>query len=151
VVVTPLGVKGFPLVRFRTGDVARLHTKPCACGWNTPRLGPVEGRLAQRLKYRGTTLYPESIFQVLQEFSPALAAYVEVRAAQDQSDEVRVVVGVEESDSCDKEKIAEFLQARLRVIPEIDLQTRSEVLQTMQNTGGSKMKKFFDLRQGAGS
>ena len=32
VIVTPLGVEGFPLVRFRTGDIARLDGTPCPGG-----------------------------------------------------------------------------------------------------------------------
>ena len=148
-VVTPLGVEGFPLLRFRTGDVARLHTEPCACGWTTPRLGPVEGRLAQRLKYRGTTLYPETIFQTLQELDAGLAAFVEVHSSYDLSDEVRVVIGAGEPEACNKKQIADLLQARLRVLPEIEVRPRSEVLDIMQQTSGSKMKKFFDLRQGS--
>ena len=43
VVVTPLGVRGMPLVRFRTGDISFLIDEPCACGRTTPRIGPVVG------------------------------------------------------------------------------------------------------------
>ncbi len=148
VVVTPLGVEGFPLLRFKTGDVARLHTQECECGWTTPRLGPVEGRLAQRLKYKGTTLYPETIFQVLQEIDPALASYVEVRASHDLSDEVKVVIGVPEPDHFDRQKISDLLQASLRVIPEIIIQKKTDVIETMHRAGGTKSKRFFDLRNG---
>lgn len=60
VVATPLGVTGMPLIRFRTGDIAALHTAPCSCGRNTPRLGPVVGRKSQMLKYRGETAEREA-------------------------------------------------------------------------------------------
>ena len=35
IVVTPLGVEGMPLLRFRTGDVAARIVSPCACGRHT--------------------------------------------------------------------------------------------------------------------
>jgi phenylacetate-CoA ligase len=147
VVVTPLGVEGLPLVRFRTGDIARLHLEPCACGWQTPRLGAIEGRLAQRLKVSGTTLYPEMIFQALQEFPEVKGAYLEARSAYDLSDEINVVVGLENpADAATTARIAEMLQARLRVRPQVTVQEHSLVQETMEQGGGRKLKRFFDLR-----
>ena len=40
-VVTPLGVSGMPLLRFKTGDVSFLISDPCSCGRKTSRLGPI--------------------------------------------------------------------------------------------------------------
>ncbi len=145
VVVTPLGVEGFPLLRFRTGDVARLFREPCTCGWQTPRLGPIEGRLAQRLKFRGTTLYPETIFQTLEEMPAVRAAYVEVRASYDLADEVTVVIGADEGLA--GETVADFLQARLRVKPEIVIRPTPVVLDVMRKPGDRKARRFFDLRK----
>lgn len=145
VVVTPLGVEGFPLVRFRTGDIARMYSSPCSCGWNTKRLGPIEGRLAQRLKYRGTTIYPESIFHVLQDLDSVTGSYVEVRNTADGVDDVVVVVGSDDS-GLDKKDIESLLQARLRVIPAVQIKNCQEVLETMTVDGGRKPKKFFDYR-----
>ena len=142
VVVTPLGVEGMPLVRFQTGDVARIDETSCACGWQTPRLGPIEGRLAQRLKYRGTTLYPEMIFHALQEIPAVQAAYVEVRAGYDLADEVTVVVGGEVSEAL----IQDLLQAKLRVRPAIVIRSPREVAVVMEQAGGRKPQKFFDYR-----
>lgn len=145
-VVTPLGVAGFPLVRFRTGDVARIHGDPCPCGWQTKRLGPIEGRLAQRLKYKGTTLYPETIFHALQECG-AHTAYVEIRAGADLSDEVTVVVAsAAPGQQGEKQRVADTLQAHLRVRPQVVVKEESEVLAVMGRDGGRKPKKFFDFR-----
>ncbi|MCK4838149.1 MAG: AMP-binding protein, partial [Desulfobulbaceae bacterium] len=146
VVVTPLGVEGFPLLRFRTGDIARLHTTPCACGWQTQRLGPIEGRLAQRLKVKGTTLYPEMIFQALQELPEVKASYLEIKAAYDLSDDVHVVIGVDNPAGVEVNRISDHLQALLRVRPEISIRNRGVVQETMEKAGGRKLKRFFDFR-----
>ncbi len=146
VVVTPLGVEGMPLVRYRTGDVARLFSDPCACGWNTPRLGPVEARLCQRLKYRGTTIYPEMIFQTLQKIPQVRAAYVEVREDFDLSDHVTVVVGEAGDEKVDIDDLDSLLQAHLRVRPAVRVEPYEKVLKKMTEDGGRKPKKFFDYR-----
>ncbi|MBU0676084.1 MAG: AMP-binding protein [Proteobacteria bacterium] len=146
IVVTPLGVQGLPLIRFRTGDVARLHTAPCQCGWQTPRLGAVEGRLAQRLKYRGTTLYPEMIFQALQDQPEIRASYLEVRSSYDLSDEITVVIGVDNPGAMATAPIQEHLQSTLRVRPDILIRSYNEVLGVMEADGGRKLKRFIDLR-----
>ncbi len=44
VVLTTLRNQAMPLVRYRTGDRARLVTGPCACGGVFPRLDKVTGR-----------------------------------------------------------------------------------------------------------
>ncbi|MDF1576870.1 MAG: AMP-binding protein [Desulfobulbales bacterium] len=146
VVVTPLGVEGFPLVRFRTGDIARLHTSPCRCGWRTARLGAIEGRLAQRLKVKGTTIYPEMIFQALQELPEISCCYLEVRSAYDLSDQIHIVIGMDDPATVELGRISDHLQARLRVKPEITVQARDVVQETMEQSGGRKLKRFFDFR-----
>lgn len=145
VVVTPLGVQGFPLVRLRTGDIARLHSSPCECGWNTKRLGAVEGRLAQRLKYKGTTFYPETIFHVLQDLITMDCAYVEVRSTAEGADDVTVVVGSDNL-SVNVDQIENQLQAHLRVKPALLLKKTEEVQAVMMQHGGRKPQKFFDYR-----
>ncbi len=144
-VVTPLGVRAFPLVRFRTGDITRKYTEKCGCGWTSARIGPVEGRLSQRLKMRGTTIYPETIFHVLQELKQIDASYIEVCSAYDLSDEIKVIVGSRETLS--GREVASLLQARLRVRPEVVVRETGEVLKVMTRDGGRKPKRFFDLRE----
>src|SRR5690606_3883065 len=52
-VVTTLGIEAMPLLRFKTGDLVRKYSAPCSCGRTTDRLGPVEGRKQQMIKYKG--------------------------------------------------------------------------------------------------
>ncbi len=145
VVVTPLGVKGFPLVRFCTGDMARLHSDPCDCGWNSPRLGAIEGRLAQRLKVRGTTLYPEAIFQALQQLPDVAESYIKVRSTFDLSDEITVHVAVGDH-RLDEQTISDKLQSHLRIRPNIIIEPLDSIIAAITSDDGRKPKKFFDLR-----
>ncbi len=45
VVITTLGRKAMPLIRYRTGDVATLLSGPCACGSPLRRLSSLQGRI----------------------------------------------------------------------------------------------------------
>lgn len=45
VVFTTLTRRGVPLVRYRTGDAARMVPGPCPCGSRLRRLGPILGRI----------------------------------------------------------------------------------------------------------
>lgn len=44
IVVTHLATGDFPFIRYRTGDVATLDPKPCACGRGLPVLKDIQGR-----------------------------------------------------------------------------------------------------------
>ena len=70
VTITTLGVRGMPLLRFKTGDICYHYTEPCACGRNTIRLSSILGRKGQMIKYKGTTLYPPALFDILDNIPP---------------------------------------------------------------------------------
>jgi phenylacetate-CoA ligase len=145
VVATPLGVTGMPLLRFRTGDIAALHTGPCACGRNTPRLGPLVGRKSQMLKYRGTTVYPPAIWNVLQEMPGIRGHYIEARSEFALSDQIRVVVGSSDP-SLTGEVVAEKIAAAIRVRPEVAIVTPEEIVKKTLQEDKRKPVIFFDYR-----
>jgi phenylacetate-CoA ligase len=45
IVVTDLDNPLMPLIRYRTGDSAVWSAEPCGCGWHTPSLDRIEGRM----------------------------------------------------------------------------------------------------------
>jgi len=45
IVVTDMTNLLMPLVRYRTGDVGAWSSSPCDCGWNTPSLAFIQGRI----------------------------------------------------------------------------------------------------------
>lgn len=49
-----------PLLRFATGDLARLDTSPCACGRDTPRVRPL-GRVGDSARVRGMLLHGSQV------------------------------------------------------------------------------------------
>lgn len=146
VVATPLGITGMPLLRFRTGDIATLHTEPCPCGRNTPRLGPLIGRKSQMLKYRGTTVFPPAIGAVLQGMPGVRGYYIEAHGEFALSDTIKVVVG-----SCDPsvsaELVCESIAAAIRVRPEVCIVTPEEIARMTIRDDKRKPVTFFDHRK----
>ncbi|MHB8708966.1 MAG: phenylacetate--CoA ligase family protein [Desulfuromonadales bacterium] len=146
VVVTPLRVTGMPLLRYRTGDIAALYESPCACGRATPRLGPVLGRLAQRLKVRGTTVYPSAVFNVLQGFPTIDGYYLEVFDDFEMSSRLRVTISSNDV-SLTGDRVAGQLSAQLRVRPEVAIISQEELRKRTHQEGHRKPVLFFDHRQ----
>ena len=143
VTVTPLQVAGMPLVRFRTGDISFIIPEPCGCGRGTLRLGPILGRKAQMLKVRGTTLFPNAFFHVLDGIPEVLEYYMEV-AGSALSDEVTLYVAAGEGIT--PEQIQERLYSRVRIhVPVIAVTpeaARGKVFGVSR-----KPVRFFDLRK----
>lgn len=144
VVVTPLGITGMPLVRFRTGDVSFLREEPCACGRRSPRLGPILGRKQQMLKIKGTTVYPLAVFAAL-DSRPEISDYYLTAHAHDELSD-RLVVTVALRRACSVQAIAEALAARLRVTPEVVVASEAEVRQVVYNPALRKPVRFIDRR-----
>ena len=145
VVVTPFGIEGTPLLRYRTGDIASLHSETCQCGRQTPRLGPIIGRKSQMLKVRGTTLFPAAIGNVLHSIAGVDGHYLEVQQQFDLSDQLLVVVG-----TTDPALTADYLAAQIagktRVKPEVKLVTPADILRKTVRPEQRKPITFFDYR-----
>jgi phenylacetate-CoA ligase len=147
VTITTLGVEGMPLLRYKTGDICYAHDGVCACGRTTVRIGPVVGRKQQMIKYKGTTLYPPAVFDILHQFENIKDFVVEAFAGPLGTDEIKLHVCVADHDN---ERILKTLesafQSRLRVIPEIVFSSQKEI-DLMQQTGATrKVRKFIDNR-----
>ena len=145
IVVTTLSVEGMPLLRFRTGDISFLLDEPCECGRYSPRLGPILGRKKQMIKYRGTTLYPQAVYSVLDEIPEINEYYITVSSDFDLSDLLSVHVSVTD-DACSRESIGDLLQARLRVRPDVVIMSDAEVRKHILPGNSRKINRFIDRR-----
>lgn len=144
VVATPLGVEGMPLLRYKTGDMARLHTDPCTCGRTTPRLGPIEGRKGQLIKLKGTSIYPQQVEAALHDANYQ-APYV-IEASTQSLGTDHLVISV--TDDTDLEALSQILTEKLRVKPELKGEKLSNILNKIKAHSGRKPARFIDLRKG---
>jgi phenylacetate-CoA ligase len=144
VVVTPLGVEGTPVLRFRTGDVCHYYTEPCSCGRNTPRLGPVVGRKQQMVKLKGTSLYPNAIIDELNAIAEVANFVVELHSDELGLDEV-VVKALLRGENAES-KVLEKLSGKLRVKPRLILASNEEINKLKFNENERKPKILIDRR-----
>ncbi len=147
VVITTLGVEAMPLLRFKTGDICYHYSEPCKCGRNTMRLGPVLGRKQQMIKYKGTSLYPSAIYDILNEINFIENYFVEVSTGNLGTDEILIKVGCNPEIIEAEKIIKDHFRAKMRVAPAIQITTPAEITE-LQFTGlNRKLTVFADNRK----
>lgn len=146
VTITTLGVEGAPLLRYKTGDVCMYFDEPCQCGRNTLRLSSVIGRKQQMIKFKGTSIYPSALFDLLNEMAEVNDYVVEASVNDVGLDEVLVYIYTKEMNTENDYRIRSYLQARLRVNPFIKYVSEEDIKKMQVNEASRKITKFIDKR-----
>lgn len=110
VVVTHRRKEGFPLVRYRTGDLAELERR----GDDLVLPDGVIGRTDNRLKVKGVKLYPASIPAVLAGFDGLTGEYSLIVTRPETTDHLEIRC----EGSADEAKLARELSNRLLISPD---------------------------------
>ncbi len=146
VVATTFGVEAMPLIRYRTGDCAAMFSAKCKCGRITPRLGPILGRKNQKLKFRGTSLFPSTLQAVLEETKAVDSFVVVARAENELSDAVEILF----HGGVSVKNLREAVQARSKISPKIRHATCEEIEALQMPAQARKRRTFVDLRENSG-
>lgn len=93
-VFTTLTKEAFPVIRFRTGDIASLITEPCSCGRTTYRMSRVKGRTDDMLIVRGMNVFPSEIERTLLTIEGLAPHYQVMLSRQGVLDQLTVQVEV---------------------------------------------------------
>ncbi|MEC4052184.1 AMP-binding protein [Myroides odoratimimus] len=144
--VTTLGVEALPLIRFKTGDMVRKHVSPCRCGRHTYRLGPVEGRKRHMIKYKGTTLYPPAIVDLLNSFPQIKLHLIEVSTNDIGTDEIVIRIVTEDTSQEFSKNIKDTFRAKLRVAPKVVFEAFDTLQPIVFNPMSRKPITFIDKR-----
>lgn len=145
-VVTTLGIEGMPLIRFKTGDIVQLHHEPCRCGRNTMRVGPVVGRKQQMIKYKGTTLYPPAMIDLLRSFPEIQNHIIEISTNDLGTDEILIKAAAINPSEELLVQIKDHFRAKLRVTPKIIFASAKELNSIMFTPMSRKPVNFIDKR-----
>ncbi len=146
VTITTLGVEGMPLLRYKTGDICIYDDSPCSCGRNSLRLSPLLGRKKQMIKFKGTTLYPPALFDLLNEMEEIIDFVAEVYNNEVGLDEVLLHLHVADQTKEIDRKLRANLQARLRVSPKVQYHSKEEMQKIQFPETGRKAVRFIDRR-----
>lgn len=144
---TTIGVEAMPLIRFKTGDIVQLHAESCACGRNTLRVGPVIGRKNHMIKYKGTTLYPQTMNDVLIDFENIENYLIEISTNDLGTDEISIKIAVKEQSEIFLQELKDHFRAKLRVTPKIEFSSIEILNPLVYNPLYRKPIRFFDKRK----
>ncbi|GGO63791.1 phenylacetate--CoA ligase family protein [Bowmanella pacifica] len=125
IVVTHLGNSEFPFVRYRTGDIATLSDKTCACGRGLPMLESIEGRSTDFVVAAdGTVMHGLALIYILRDL-PGIEAFKVTQETLLQT-RVQVVVKEELTDAMTEQVQAGF-QARLGKDVSVEVEVVDEI------------------------
>jgi phenylacetate-CoA ligase len=147
ITITTLGVEGMPVIRFKIGDVCCHYREPCACGRHSLRLGPVIGRKGQMIKYKGTTLYPPALYDVLDNIPEIKNYIVEVYTSTIGTDSISIRIGSACTSETFVKRIKDMFRSKIRVAPDIIFEPAELIAQKQAPPASRKLVKFFDYRK----
>jgi phenylacetate-CoA ligase len=64
-VLTTITKEGFPLIRYRTGDITQLNPEPCPCARTFVRMARITGRTDDQILFRGVGFFPSQVEEIL--------------------------------------------------------------------------------------
>jgi phenylacetate-CoA ligase len=146
-VITTLQAEAMPLIRYRTGDISFIVPGECPCGRGGLRIGPILGRKAQRLKIKGTTVYPKTIEDALVAIDGVENFILEADSDGDGTDRLLVRVGTRRvDDPAFRKAVDDALLAKARVTPSVRLESPASVEGALYEGGRRKPRSFVDRR-----
>lgn len=118
IVLTTVSRRVMPLIRYRTGDIARWMSGPCPCGLRFPRLSPVRGRVDEQVSCAWGNLHPE-FFETLLRAMPGLGTEWQVGVYErDLTAVVQFRLETEGGDADREEAVGTVLGALQRLYPD---------------------------------
>lgn len=96
-VLTTLTKEAFPMIRYRTRDITRLHYDTCRCGRTMVRMEKTRGRSDDMLIVKGVNVFPTQIEEVLFQVEGCEPHYQLVLDREGHMDTLEVQVEVNET------------------------------------------------------
>ena len=116
-VLTNLGRYGYPLIRYRTGDLVVYSRERCACGNPYQFLpGGIAGRADDMVVIRGMNVFPRSIEAIVREFDE-VKEFRMVLYTENNMDQIKVQI---ETDASIMDELASLLRKRIGLRVELE-------------------------------
>jgi len=149
-VLTTLGKKAMPMIRYRTRDITALTSEPCECGRTLRRIKRISRRSDDMFIIRGVNVYPSQIETALLKVEGALPHYQILLSRDKGLDSIEVQVEVTPEVFTDTVGALESLQQALNKSVETTIGIRANVRlvqpKTIQRSEG-KAKRVIDQRK----
>ncbi len=148
-VFTTLTKEAFPLIRYRTRDIAVLDPAPCPCGRTTVRMSRVTGRSDDMLIIRGVNVFPSQIEEALLRVEGAAPHYLIEVERPGALDELTVHVEINPDEFSDDRRVMEQLRNRIAhaILTVTSVHARVNLVQpnSLERFAG-KAKRVIDKR-----
>ena len=149
-VFTCITKEAFPLLRYRTRDIATLSRESCACGRTLSKMTKPKGRTDDMLIIRGVNVFPSQIETVLFQTSQTSPHYLITVDRVNNTDTLDIQVEMTDDFQFDAVRLVEqkqreieaALQSTLGLSPKVRLVSPK----TIQRSEG-KAKRVIDKRQ----
>ena len=99
------------------------------------------------IKYKGTTLYPPAMNDVLNDFENIETHIIEITTNDLGTDEIIIKIAVKDPSEAFLHEIKDHFRAKLRVTPRIELTPKEELYPLIYNPMSRKPIHFFDNRK----
>lgn len=146
VVATTFNVEGMPLIRFRTGDISFIVEEECGCGLKSLKLGPVTGRKKQKLKIKGTSVYPQMIINVMEQMEYVDRFVIIATSDTTLSDHIEVRCSLKKGEKKTIEEMRAKLKGNLKVTPDVIFDSVANIDLIQGSVSKRKKTKFVDRR-----
>jgi len=112
-VITTLTKEAVPVIRYRTRDITRIISEPCACGRTSRRMSKPSGRTDDMLIIRGVNVFPSQIETVLMQMEETDPHYQLVITREGALDELEVHVEIKDAFFSDEMRVMNELAAKI--------------------------------------
>jgi phenylacetate-CoA ligase len=150
-VFTTIAKQGFPLIRYRTGDISALLEGDCPCGRKLARMRRVSGRIDDMIIVDGVNVFPSQIEEIVLKVEDIEPHYRIVVDRKDGADTIEVQAEVSGDfpyldEPVKVASIRSRLQARLD--EGLGVRTRATLVErkTLERSEGAKLRHVVDRR-----
>ncbi|HRB40519.1 MAG TPA: phenylacetate--CoA ligase family protein, partial [Bacteroidia bacterium] len=105
--------------------------------------GPVMGRKQQMIKFKGTTLFPQIIFNVLNMMPQIELFQVEVKRNEFNNDSITILLSKELHSDAFEHEISSLFKSKIRVTPAFRYIDTEELQQKVFKTDKRKSEKII--------
>jgi phenylacetate-CoA ligase len=148
-VFTTLTKEAMPMIRYRTRDLSRIYTEPCACGRTIRRIRRIRARSDDMLIIRGVNVFPTQIEAALLSIDQTLPHYGIVLTRVGGLDQLEVQVEVPKQHFSDEVRSLEALRQRVGDAIFRIISIRAKITLVEPNTiprSEGKARRVKDLR-----
>ena len=146
-VVTPLGRRSFPMIRFNTKDLVVKGASSCACGRTSQKIREVVGRTDDLRKIRGVLFSPKSVEEVIRGNFREIAEYEILVERKGTMDEIPLRIELLPNLTADEINCLKMnLSQKLKIKTNLSFRVKVEPAGTLPRYT-LKASRFKDLRE----